>query len=185
MEAHGSPAAKVAQKVTGLLPDALAAKLMERAGVDRLAALYLAIDAVRRGGTISLIGVYGGADRPAADDARCSTSRSSCAWARPTSRRWVPDILPLLLDGDPLGVDDFATHHLPLDEAPDGLRDVPEEGGRRRQGAAPALTVTARRRAQRADAGGAGRGGRRLPQLPPLGRRDADRLRRGAAATRR
>ena len=34
-------------------------------------------------------------------------------------RRWVDDILPLLTgDGDPLGVDDFATHHLPLDEAP-------------------------------------------------------------------
>jgi threonine dehydrogenase-like Zn-dependent dehydrogenase len=34
-------------------------------------------------------------------------------------RRWVDDILPLLSDGDdPLGVDTFATHHLPLDEAP-------------------------------------------------------------------
>jgi threonine dehydrogenase-like Zn-dependent dehydrogenase len=33
--------------------------------------------------------------------------------------RWVGDILPLLSDGDPLGVDDFATHRLPLDQAPD------------------------------------------------------------------
>ncbi len=32
--------------------------------------------------------------------------------------RWVPDILPLLTDGDPLGVDSFATHTLPLAEAP-------------------------------------------------------------------
>jgi threonine dehydrogenase-like Zn-dependent dehydrogenase len=32
--------------------------------------------------------------------------------------RWVPEILPLLTDGDPLGVDGFATHHLPLEEAP-------------------------------------------------------------------
>ena len=32
--------------------------------------------------------------------------------------RWVDDILPLLTDGDPLGVDDFATHRLTLDEAP-------------------------------------------------------------------
>ena len=32
--------------------------------------------------------------------------------------RWVDDILPLLTDGDPLGVDDFATHRLPLDQAP-------------------------------------------------------------------
>ncbi len=31
---------------------------------------------------------------------------------------WVPEILPLLTDEDPLGVDDFATHRLPLDNAP-------------------------------------------------------------------
>ena len=54
MEAHGSPAAEVAQKLTGLLPDALAEKLMEKAGIDRLAALHLAIELVRRGGTISI-----------------------------------------------------------------------------------------------------------------------------------
>ena len=34
---------------------------MQVAGVDRLAALNTAIEAVRRGGTISLSGVYGGA----------------------------------------------------------------------------------------------------------------------------
>ena len=34
-------------------------------------------------------------------------------------RRWVDDILPLVTgDDDPLGVEGFATHHLPLDEAP-------------------------------------------------------------------
>jgi threonine dehydrogenase-like Zn-dependent dehydrogenase len=33
--------------------------------------------------------------------------------------RWVPQILPLLTDGDPLGVDTFATHTLPLDDAAD------------------------------------------------------------------
>lgn len=32
---------------------------------------------------------------------------------------WVPEILPLLLDGDPLGVDDFATHRVPLADAPE------------------------------------------------------------------
>jgi threonine dehydrogenase-like Zn-dependent dehydrogenase len=30
----------------------------------------------------------------------------------------VDDILPLLTDEDPLGVDDFATHRLPLSEGP-------------------------------------------------------------------
>ena len=54
MEAHGSPVAKLAQQVTGLLPDAIAKPMMQRAGVDRLDALYSAIDIVRRGGTISL-----------------------------------------------------------------------------------------------------------------------------------
>ena len=33
-------------------------------------------------------------------------------------KRWVPQIMPLLTDDDPLGVDDFATHRLPLSEAP-------------------------------------------------------------------
>jgi threonine dehydrogenase-like Zn-dependent dehydrogenase len=47
MEAHGSPAGKLAQTVAGLLPDAAAAKLIEKAGVDRLGALHLAVDAVR------------------------------------------------------------------------------------------------------------------------------------------
>ena len=32
---------------------------------------------------------------------------------------WVDDIVPLLTDDDPLGVDDFATHRVPLSEAPD------------------------------------------------------------------
>jgi threonine dehydrogenase-like Zn-dependent dehydrogenase len=35
-------------------------------------------------------------------------------------RRWVDDILPLLSgDDDPLGVEGFATHHVPLDQAPE------------------------------------------------------------------
>jgi threonine dehydrogenase-like Zn-dependent dehydrogenase len=34
-------------------------------------------------------------------------------------KRWVDDIMPLLTDpADPLGVEDLATHRLPLDEAP-------------------------------------------------------------------
>ena len=33
-------------------------------------------------------------------------------------RRWIDDILPLLTDDDPLGVDDFATHRVPLEQAP-------------------------------------------------------------------
>src|SRR5215213_4550640 len=64
MEAHGSPGAKLAQDAVGLLPDFIAERFMQKAGVDRLAALHLAINTVRRGGTISLSGVYGGQADP-------------------------------------------------------------------------------------------------------------------------
>jgi threonine dehydrogenase-like Zn-dependent dehydrogenase len=33
--------------------------------------------------------------------------------------RWVPEILPLLTEEDPLGTQGFATHRLPLEAAPD------------------------------------------------------------------
>jgi threonine dehydrogenase-like Zn-dependent dehydrogenase len=118
MEAHGAPAAKFMQTLTGYLPDALAAKLMERAGVDRLAALNLAIDIVRRGGTISVIGVYGGKSDPL-PMLTLFDKQVQLRMGQANVRRWVPEIMPLLLDGDPLGVDDFASHHLPLDEGPD------------------------------------------------------------------
>ena len=36
-------------------------------------------------------------------------------------KKWVDDIMPLLTDDDPLGVDDFATHVLPLEQAPHAL----------------------------------------------------------------
>jgi threonine dehydrogenase-like Zn-dependent dehydrogenase len=50
MEAHGSGAGGFVQQMTALVPDALAAKIMQRAGMDRLGALHLAIEVVRRGG---------------------------------------------------------------------------------------------------------------------------------------
>ena len=119
MEAHGSPGAKVAQQVTSLLPDAIAARLMERAGVDRLHALYLAIDIVRRGGTISLIGVYGGMTDPL-PMLTLFDKQIQLRMGQANVWRWVDDILPLLTDDDAFGVEGFATHRLPLDEAPRG-----------------------------------------------------------------
>jgi threonine dehydrogenase-like Zn-dependent dehydrogenase len=117
MEAHGSPTAKTLQTVTGLLPDALAAPLNKAAGVDRLAALLSAIDIVRRGGTISIIGVYAGA----ADPIPMTTlfdKQIQLRMGQANVLRWIDDIMPLLSDEDPLGVDGFATHHLPLADAP-------------------------------------------------------------------
>src|SRR3954464_9516870 len=64
MEAHGSPGARMVQQVATMLPDMLSKPMMERAGMDRLHALYLAIDIVRRGGTISLSGGCGGVGEP-------------------------------------------------------------------------------------------------------------------------
>jgi threonine dehydrogenase-like Zn-dependent dehydrogenase len=34
--------------------------------------------------------------------------------------RWIDEIMPLLTDADPLGVEDLRTHRLPLAEAPHG-----------------------------------------------------------------
>ncbi|MFD8595291.1 alcohol dehydrogenase catalytic domain-containing protein [Kitasatospora sp. NPDC059646] len=117
MEAHGSPGAAVAQRAAGLLPDALARALMQRAGVDRLHALHLAVDLVRRGGTISVVGVYGGMTDPL-PLLTMFDKQIQLRMGQANVRRWTDDLLPLLTDADPLGVDGFATHHLPLDEAP-------------------------------------------------------------------
>jgi threonine dehydrogenase-like Zn-dependent dehydrogenase len=118
IEAHGSPISKLAHTVSGALPDALAEKLMRTVGVDRLASLYLAIDIVRRGGTISLVGVYGGM----ADPLPMMTlfdKQIQLRMGQANVHRYSDSIMPLLMDGrDPLGVDEFATHHLPLAKAP-------------------------------------------------------------------
>jgi threonine dehydrogenase-like Zn-dependent dehydrogenase len=119
MEAHGSPLPKLAQTLAGLLPDKLAEPMMQRAGVDRMTALYTAIDLVRRGGTISLSGVYGGASDPL-PMLTLFDKQIQLRMGQANVKRWVPDILPLLLDegSDPLGADGFATHRLPLADAP-------------------------------------------------------------------
>jgi threonine dehydrogenase-like Zn-dependent dehydrogenase len=117
MEAHGSRVAEVAQKMSDLMPTKLQEKFMQTAGVDRLNALYSAIDVVRRGGTISLSGVYGGMADPL-PMLTLFDKQVQLRMGQANVLRWVPEILPLLGDDDPLGVESFATHHLPIDEAP-------------------------------------------------------------------
>ncbi|MFI9595858.1 zinc-dependent alcohol dehydrogenase [Nonomuraea sp. NPDC052265] len=118
MEAHGSPAAKIAQTLTGLLPDAVAAPLMSHAGVDRLAALNQAIDSVRRGGVISVIGVYGGMTDPM-PMLRMFDKGVTLRMGQAHVRRWINRIMPLVTDdSDPLGVMDLTTHRMRLEEAP-------------------------------------------------------------------
>lgn len=118
MEAHGSPAAKIAQTLAGLLPDAMAAPLMSNVGVDRLAALNQAIDSVRRGGVISVIGVYGGMTDPL-PMLRMFDKGITLRMGQAHVRKWVSALMPLLTDeSDPLGVMDLTTHRLALSEAP-------------------------------------------------------------------
>jgi threonine dehydrogenase-like Zn-dependent dehydrogenase len=117
MEAHGSPTAKAAQTAVGFLPDAAARKLMQNVGIDRLAALTTAIDAVRRAGTVSLSGVYGGAADPL-PLLQIFDKQLTLRMGQANVRRWVDDLLPLLTDDDPLGVHDFVTHRIALADAP-------------------------------------------------------------------
>ncbi|MEA2461021.1 MAG: hypothetical protein QOH90_1198 [Actinomycetota bacterium] len=118
MEAHGSPVGKLMHDMTSLLPDAFAERLMNKAGVDRLNALHLAIEIVRRGGTVSLSGVYGGM----ADPLPLFTlfdKQIQMRMGQANVKHWIDDILPYLSgDEDPLGVETFATHRVPLTEAP-------------------------------------------------------------------
>ena len=118
MEAHGSPIGKLAHRLAALLPDALARPVVQKAGIDRLAAVHMAIELVQRGGTISLSGVYGGAvsSMPLI---QMFDKQINLRMGQANVKRWIADILPLLTgDQDPLGVDDYATHHLPIDDAP-------------------------------------------------------------------
>jgi threonine dehydrogenase-like Zn-dependent dehydrogenase len=119
MEAHGSGGAKVTQAFVGLLPDAVARPMMEKAGVDRLAALLAAIDIVRRGGTLSISGVYGGMVDPL-PMLQMFDKQLTVRMGQGNVKRWIDDLLPLVIDdADPLAVTDLATDHLPLDQAPE------------------------------------------------------------------
>jgi threonine dehydrogenase-like Zn-dependent dehydrogenase len=120
MEAHGSPAGKLAQTMASFLPDAVAAPMMETGGVDRMNAIYLAIEMVRRGGTISLSGVYGGEADPM-PMLTMFDKQIQLRMGQANVKHWIDDLMPLALDdADPLGLDTFATHRLPLDDAPHG-----------------------------------------------------------------
>jgi threonine dehydrogenase-like Zn-dependent dehydrogenase len=119
MESHGSPVAAAAQAAVGVLPHPVAKLAMSHAGVDRLAALHTAIDAVRRGGTVSLSGVYGGQADPMPMlkmfDKQIQLRMGQC-----NVRRWISDLLPLVEDdADPLALSDLVTHRVPLDRAPE------------------------------------------------------------------
>jgi threonine dehydrogenase-like Zn-dependent dehydrogenase len=118
MEAHGAPLGRLAHQLAGLLPATIAAQMIKRGGVDRLSVLHAAIDSVRRGGTISLSGVYGGMvdPMPMMD---LFDKQIQLRMGQANVKRWIDDLIPLVqADDDPLGVEDLATHKLPLEQAP-------------------------------------------------------------------
>ena len=108
------------QKATGMLPDSIAAPITKKAAVDRLSALYACIDSVRRGGTISISGVYGGQLDPI-PMFQIFDKGIQIRMGQAHVRRWTDQIIPLLDPGagDPLGVHDLTTHRWPLDRAPE------------------------------------------------------------------
>ena len=104
MEAHGSVADRILQTL----------KLQP----DRLIALHHAMASVRRGGTLSVTGVYTGAMQmfPLGD---LFDRQVTLRWGQANVRRWSDELLAMLRDGDPLGAADLPTQQVPLAEAPD------------------------------------------------------------------
>ncbi|HET7476601.1 MAG TPA: alcohol dehydrogenase catalytic domain-containing protein [Dermatophilaceae bacterium] len=120
LEAHGSPVAAAAQALAGKLPKRVAAPFAEKAGIDRLAALRTAISAVRRGGTVSIVGVYGGGADPL-PMTQLFDKGVQIRMGQAHVKRWIDELLPCVLDdADPLATADLTTHTLPLEDAPRG-----------------------------------------------------------------
>jgi threonine dehydrogenase-like Zn-dependent dehydrogenase len=118
MEAHGAPVAELMQRASALLPDMVARPMIEKAGIDRLSALYACFESVRRGGTVSISGVYGGAIDPI-PMLQIFDKGLQIRMGQAHVKAWIDDIMPLVSgDDDPLGTEQFASHHLPLTEAP-------------------------------------------------------------------
>jgi len=118
MEAHGSPAIGFAQQLIGVLPDALSRPAMDKAGMDRTAALYASFDTVRRGGTVSLSGVYAG-DADIIPMKTLFDKQVAIRMGQCNVHHWVDTLLPYVEDpADPFGVSDLVTHEVPLEEAP-------------------------------------------------------------------
>ncbi len=88
-----------------------------RLQIDRFHALRRCHDAVRRGGTLSISGVYAGYMQMF-NIGDLFDRQITIRMGQANVRRWSDEIMPHLLDGDPLGTDDLVTHELPLDEAP-------------------------------------------------------------------
>jgi threonine dehydrogenase-like Zn-dependent dehydrogenase len=86
---------------------------------DRALALRQCIASTRRGGTLSISGVYAGPVQmfPLGD---LFDMQIQVRMGQANVRHWVDDIMPLLTEDDPLGTGDLKTHEMPLEDAPLG-----------------------------------------------------------------
>lgn len=85
--------------------------------LDRATALRESMSAIRRGGTLSISGVYTGPIQafPLGD---LFDMQIQVRMGQANVRRWVDEIMPLLNDDDPLGTENLKTHEMSLDDAP-------------------------------------------------------------------
>lgn len=89
---------------------------------DRLRALHDAMAGLRRGGTLSITGVYVGAF-PLFPLGALFDKQIAVRMGQANVRRWTDDLVPLLLrDDDPLRARDLVTHVVPLGDAPAAYR---------------------------------------------------------------
>ncbi len=87
--------------------------------LDKATALRECMASIRRGGTLSISGVYAGPIQMF-ELGDLFDMQVQVRMGQANVRKWVDDILPLLGDDDPLGTEDLATHEMPLEDAPLG-----------------------------------------------------------------
>lgn len=110
--AEEEPVAVVRALTAGRGADAV----IDAVGMHGKGVLGACLSAVRRGGTLSIVGTYAGAV-PAVALGDLFERQVSVRGGRANVRRWLAPILPLVrASDDPLGVDDLVTHTLPLAE---------------------------------------------------------------------
>ena len=94
--------------------------------MDRLEALRTCMGSIRRGGTLSISGVYVGLEQnfPLGD---LFDKQIQIRMGQANVRRWTDEIVPLLTDEDPLGTGDLVTHRILLEDAPRGYEIFQEK----------------------------------------------------------
>lgn len=118
MESTGNPVIGLMQRLTPKLPGKVAEMIADRASMDRMATLHSCIDVARRGSSVSVVGVYGGAIDPM-PLVTIFDKQLTFRFGQANVRRWTDEILGVLTgDADRLHADDIVTHRVGLDDAP-------------------------------------------------------------------